>query len=267
MGYQLIYTRSTTMDATYSSDEGNMDVNSPAGSLFSGCSQYDQCDTHDDSLMSEGELVRSQLDTQNAVRPYSPDGVERLGNENRRDYADSRGSDKDNNGFSDGRLALEADHWVRNNYRHGGDRDAEPHRFDNNSPNPRSSTGPDELQALEDSEGIDTLSLAAYVRRAKDLLEADCNPDFCKFVLNGLDGGRQCRLDRIQNTMDHGHSVNVTHDYDSLLGLSTNLPLDTAVTISPICKIEDTLQKNIHIKYSFTNNHACIAIPMPLYLY
>lgn len=102
---------------------------------------------------------------------------------------------------------------------------------------------------------VDTLSLDSYVRRSKFLHEADNNVDFCKFVLNGLDDGRQIQVDPIRNAMDHNHVVNVARDYDSLLGLIDELHLDAAITISPLCKIEDTLRKNIHIKHSFINGH------------
>ena len=78
---------------------------------------------------------------------------------------------------------------------------------------------------------------------------------FCKFVSNGAHEGQRFQVDPIKNAMDPGRHVYASRDYDSVLGLGKHIYLDCDVTIHPVCKLEDTLRCNIHIKHSFTNRH------------
>lgn len=78
--------------------------------------------------------------------------------------------------------------------------------------------------------------------------------DFVRFALTGGYRGQggvdshQAVMDPIQNALDNDHLVDVTRDYDSLLGLSSQIAFNKPITVYPAAKFEDTLSKNIHIK-------------------
>ena len=109
----------------------------------------------------------------------------------------------------------------------------------------------------ESDEGrVISLSVPEFVTRAKYLSQQpDATDVFCKFVLNGVHEGQLFQVDPIKDAMDPGRHLYASRDYDSVLGLGKHIYLDCDVTIYPVCKLEDTLRRNIHIKHSFTNRH------------
>lgn len=121
----------------------------------------------------------------------------------------------------------------------------------------------DRLAGYDDEElsdgGVISLSLTEFVTRAKWLAEHQDAPDvFCKFVLNGVHEDQQYQVDPIKDAIGRNDAVYVYRDYDSVLGLGKHIYLNCDVTLHPVSKIEDTLQRNIHIKRSFTNLHVRI---------
>jgi len=84
--------------------------------------------------------------------------------------------------------------------------------------------------------------------------------DFVRFALTGgnydPDGinTHQAVIDPIQNILDDNHLVDVVRDYDSLLGLTRHIAFNSAITVYPAAKFEDTLSKNIHIKVNLVGD-------------
>ena len=117
-----------------------------------------------------------------------------------------------------------------------------------------------------DTEGLGdgdvaSVSLTEFVSRAQWLAEGQDAADvFCKFVLNGVYKGRQYQVDPIKHLKGTADEVYARRDYDSVIGIGKHIYLNCDVTLHPVCKIEDTLQRNIHLKRSFTNNFVSFKI-------
>ncbi|KAF9472808.1 hypothetical protein BDN70DRAFT_779560, partial [Pholiota conissans] len=97
-----------------------------------------------------------------------------------------------------------------------------------------------------------SLSLDEFVSTAQELVSSDMD-DFTRFVLTGIYDDRQIQVDPIKSTLSNDHGIQALRDYDSLLGLHEDICVQTYLTVYPVSKFEDTLRKNIHIKYSFSN--------------
>lgn len=113
----------------------------------------------------------------------------------------------------------------------------------------------DGLQSL-DQPPIVSLTLSDFVSKAQDLHTSDM-ADFCKFVLTGIHEGTQYQLDPIKDELRHHHRVQALRDFDSMLGLHRDICVDTYLAMYPIPKYTDTLRRNIHIKYNFSNRKVC----------
>ena len=120
----------------------------------------------------------------------------------------------------------------------------------------------DDVQSLRNSrmsvasgEGsVLSLSLTDFVVLAKQLAENhDAVDVFCKFVLTGVLNGQQYQIDPIKHALGRADEIKVSRDYDSVLGFGKHIYLDCDITLHPVCKLEDTLQRNIHLKRDFTN--------------
>lgn len=96
-------------------------------------------------------------------------------------------------------------------------------------------------------------TLQEFVSRAKALYQAGALDDFARFVLTGKHGGGQHQVDAIKDALQDGHEISVLRDYDSLLGIHEHICIQTYLTVYPVSKFEDTLRRNIHVKYSFSN--------------
>ena len=125
-----------------------------------------------------------------------------------------------------------------------------------------------------------SISVLQFCQRAKDLLASN-QADFVQFVLTGQDpDGSQACIDPIFNRVAPDSHPVAIRDYDSLLGISSQILLvDTNLVVHPISNHEDTLSKNIHIRYEFTTAnvrfpcryiqleaidiHACFREPSP----
>jgi hypothetical protein len=106
--------------------------------------------------------------------------------------------------------------------------------------------------STDGSDNIRSTTLRQFCRRAKDLLSLD-STDFVRYVLTGKDtDGRQACIDPIRNRVTHEDSLNFIRDYDSLLGFSGHVRLETSLDVYPVPKNEDTLSHTIHIRHRFT---------------
>ena len=120
--------------------------------------------------------------------------------------------------------------------------------------NDQDAHSPQHIPAHSDNATVESLSLTEFVVHAKNLAEhQDAVDIFCKFVLNGVYEGQQYIVDPIRHAMSRRNRIKAARDYDSVLGFGKHIYLDCDITVHPVCKLEDTLQRNIHLKRDFTN--------------
>jgi len=105
----------------------------------------------------------------------------------------------------------------------------------------------------DDLDNLDSksYSLAQFCRTAKLLLDSDEPASFVRFVLCGKYLDHQVFVDAFQNTLDEQYKFRGLRDFDSLLGISEDIPVRTSLTLFPLARKEDTLHTNIHLNYSF----------------
>jgi hypothetical protein len=101
------------------------------------------------------------------------------------------------------------------------------------------------------------MSVHGFCRHARTLLEQD-HARFVRFVLTGQDEDRQAVIDPILNTLSDDEDITVRRDYDSVLGIHDDIVVSSPINIYPVAKKEDTLSKNIHVKYHFTTTAVCL---------
>ncbi|KJA13180.1 hypothetical protein HYPSUDRAFT_209763 [Hypholoma sublateritium FD-334 SS-4] len=113
----------------------------------------------------------------------------------------------------------------------------------------------DGSMSVDSGEGsVVSLSVTEFVILARRLAQdEDAIYVFCTFVLNGVYEGQQYLVDPIKHAMGGSDRIKASRDYDSILGFGKHIYLDCDITLHPVCKLEDTLRRNIHIKRSFTN--------------
>jgi uncharacterized protein (DUF1778 family) len=117
----------------------------------------------------------------------------------------------------------------------------------------------DAMDEMED-DNLTSFSLRQFCHRAKDLLSHD-QTGFVRFVLTGQDtDGRQACVDPVHNRVTPDDSLRILRDYDSLLGIHTEIIINYPIGVSPVSKLDDTLSKNIHISYEFTTNRVSFSI-------
>ena len=114
---------------------------------------------------------------------------------------------------------------------------------------------------MDSDEGDNRISMSVleFCQRAKDLLQND-QADFVRFTLTGQDtDGTQACIDPIRNRLAaHEYErLKCTRDYDSLLGISESIHVNTHLTLYPIARRNDTLSENIHLTYEFTTANVC----------
>ncbi|KAF8525885.1 hypothetical protein BU17DRAFT_83390 [Hysterangium stoloniferum] len=81
--------------------------------------------------------------------------------------------------------------------------------------------------------------------------ENEGDVDFIKFILTGEDtmSGELAVVDPIGNplTLDHGIIANC--DYDSLIGITQNIIVQSSITVYPVSNPMESLSTSIHLKY------------------
>jgi hypothetical protein len=101
----------------------------------------------------------------------------------------------------------------------------------------------------------ESYSLNDYIRLAKSL-EREDNSAFLRFVLTGESPeGHQVVVDPIRNLLDERHPVRTTRDYDSVIGLTTDIVVDCMISVYPIPNPAQVLTTSIHIKYPIVNGN------------
>lgn len=104
-----------------------------------------------------------------------------------------------------------------------------------------------------------TTSLAEFSAIARNLLDEGNHTAFARFILTGIQGehGTQAIVDPIRNILPNDHPVTVTHDYDSLLALVSDLPLECTIYVYPVARHKDHLQSNVHLTHSIGQGISC----------
>jgi hypothetical protein len=95
------------------------------------------------------------------------------------------------------------------------------------------------------------LSLAEFCKTAKGYLDSDDFSSFVRFVLCGQRENRQVVVDPILDRIPYAHPLKGLRDYDSLLGIHSDILVHSSLTLFPLARREDTLKANIHLHYSF----------------
>jgi hypothetical protein len=72
------------------------------------------------------------------------------------------------------------------------------------------------------------------------------------FALTGHDGVRQHIVNPLQNRFDGARDrPTMKRDYDSLIGFTPSIPVDSDIVIFPVSSDRDVLAENIHLKVQF----------------
>ncbi len=100
----------------------------------------------------------------------------------------------------------------------------------------------------------DTYSLSEFNERAADLLMTQGDPDsFLHFALTGegtKDGvTTQAFIDSVRGPVDPNHRLNVSRDYDSLIGISDGFLVDDAIDSWAVPHPTFALKRSIHITH------------------
>lgn len=125
----------------------------------------------------------------------------------------------------------------------------------------------EEEEDEEDEPSVRSLTVAEFVFFAKQLLESGDMASFSRFVLNGLHEGVQYQVDPIKNALRDSDIIEALRDYDSILGIHSDVCVTTELTIYPVSKFEDTLSRNIHVKIAFDNQFVSLRILDIIYIH
>lgn len=106
---------------------------------------------------------------------------------------------------------------------------------------------------LFDAPQVKSITVSEFVERAKLFYGAGDMNNFARFVLTGVHAGVQHHVDPIKDALRLDHGIQALRDYDSILGIDTNICIKANLLMYPVSKFEDTLRRNVHIKYSFSN--------------
>ncbi|KAF8155454.1 hypothetical protein B0H34DRAFT_675652 [Crassisporium funariophilum] len=95
------------------------------------------------------------------------------------------------------------------------------------------------------------MSVANFCQHAQELQEEDNHAQFVKFVLTGKDGQGQAEVDPILDIVKDTEAMQLTRDYDSILGMCPDIKVLGLLTVCPLAKRDDTLMRNTHFTYQF----------------
>jgi len=96
-----------------------------------------------------------------------------------------------------------------------------------------------------------SMSIETFCRTAKYLLSQQDQVAFVHFCLNGMYKDGQVYLDANENAISDKVAIGLSRDYDSLLGIDSEIVVQRELTMYPVSRKEDTLSTNIHLIYHF----------------
>ncbi|EKM49390.1 uncharacterized protein PHACADRAFT_33457 [Phanerochaete carnosa HHB-10118-sp] len=101
----------------------------------------------------------------------------------------------------------------------------------------------------------ETLSMQEFVELAKETLTGRLTvPDFVRLVLAGRKktaaGERRLNINVFKDCVSPADidNIAVTRDFDSIIGITTNIPLRTSLAVYPAANFRDSLLKSNHLK-------------------
>jgi hypothetical protein len=101
-----------------------------------------------------------------------------------------------------------------------------------------------------------TYSLSDFCAHARMLDTEETQDEYLQFVLTGeaLDeaGFHQAIVDPAINWVED--PLNVTRDYDTLLGICVDIPVQSPITVYPVANSAKTLTSSIHISYEVSTD-------------
>lgn len=103
---------------------------------------------------------------------------------------------------------------------------------------------------------LEHISLYVFCRKSKDLLRTN-HKDFVKFTLTGVHDGRQYVVNPTLDRMGD-EDFGALRDLDSLLGISWHIEVRKPLTFYPVGRQEDTLSRDVHLKYEFNSSRVRI---------
>jgi hypothetical protein len=104
---------------------------------------------------------------------------------------------------------------------------------------------------------LNILTLQEFCTNCFRLVEDNKFAEFIQFALTGMDRFYQAVIDVHQNALNANTVplLRATRDYDSALGISPQIIPSTNIAIYILPNFKESLSKNIHIKYEFTNDN------------
>jgi hypothetical protein len=108
------------------------------------------------------------------------------------------------------------------------------------------------MSADSDKTPVVTYSLTDFCTYARRLDTEETQDEYLQFVLTGEttnieNGFHQAIIDPALNWVEEDHPLDVTRDYDTLLGICANIPVQTPITVYPVANSAKTLTSSIHI--------------------
>lgn len=121
--------------------------------------------------------------------------------------------------------------------------------------------------ALFNNLPVVTHTLREFADRAFNLHENDETDDnFIRFVLTGeytdnQGGSKQAFIDPIQNFIEPDHSLLISRDYDSLLGIADKVMVDCPISVYVVPHDTFSLRTSIHLKHPIYHEGVSFSIP------
>ena len=128
----------------------------------------------------------------------------------------------------------------------------------------------------------ETWSLSTFNAKAREMLQQSTVTDFVNLTLAGRwkdnthgddsgdeenseegdDGERRISIDPFTDCYSHNglENVVITRDFDSLIGITNNLPLMCTLAVYPVPNFRDRLMKSNHLDHSVTVNVCTISV-------
>lgn len=101
-----------------------------------------------------------------------------------------------------------------------------------------------------------TYSLRKFIHQAKAFEDDDDDLAFLEFMFTGknLTGKCQAFVDPSSQFLKDDTPIQVARDFDSLIGISKDLLVDSAVSVYPAPNPREALSTSIHVKYAIRND-------------
>jgi len=103
---------------------------------------------------------------------------------------------------------------------------------------------------------LKSYTLKEFCRRCLRFIDNEDFSNFVRFALTGIHNNEQANIDIHQNVVTNQGMdlLCASRDYDSVLGISAEILALRNLAIHILPNFKESLSKNVHIKYSFTND-------------